>query len=248
MVGFLLVNKPRGLTSRECVNRIQKIIGDKKIKIGHAGSLDPFADGLLIIGVGYEATRHLGMDLDKKYIAKGKLGVLTDTLDKSGVMIESIEKHVEKSELENAIKELGKEYMQVPPVYSALKYEGEPLYKLAREGIYPMEELLTIVQGKKKPVTLYDVKLVDYEFPFFTIDAHVSHGTYMRSLINDIAQNPLCKSCASTFELRRTAIGPFELKDAVELDALKTVDDIKNNVISVDDFVKKTHEHQKKLK
>jgi len=247
MTGFLLINKPRGLTSFDCVRKIKKSIGDKKLKIGHAGTLDPFADGLLIIGIGRQATRIFGMDLDKKYHTKAKLGVLTDTLDKSGVTIKTVEKHVTQEELRNAIKELGKSYMQAPPIYSAVKYQGEPLYKLAREGKYSMDELLTIVQNKKKPVQLYDVQLIEYEFSLFTIDAHVSHGTYIRSLVNDIAQSSLCKSYATTFELRRTAIGPFNLENAVELDELKTADEVKKYLIPVDAFVKKVYEHQKEI-
>lgn len=245
MTGFLLINKPRGLTSYNCVDHIKKIIkGD--IKVGHAGTLDLFASGLLIIGIGYEATRHLGMDLDKQYIAKGKLGVLTDTLDKSGIMVNTCSTScADEESLRNAIKDFGKGYMQSPPVYSAIKHQGEPLYKLAREGKYPMKELLSIVQGKKKNVRLYNVELISCEGPFFTIKAHVSHGTYIRSLINDIAKHQFCKCVATTFELTRTQIGPFTLKNTLVLDEIKTVDYIEKNLLSIDTFLDKIHSYEK---
>ena len=131
--GFLFINKSKGISSFGCIKQIKKIIG-KKIKIGHAGTLDPFATGLLIIGIGRGATKYLNFftKSDKEYIATGKLGILTDTRT---IIQEDQVSTISEQDLLNAIKALGKEYQQTPPKFSALKYEGKPLYKLARKGI-----------------------------------------------------------------------------------------------------------------
>jgi len=211
--GFLLVNKPKNVSSFSCVAHIKRLL-PKKTKVGHAGTLDPFAQGLLILGVGREATRTMSalMKLDKVYVAIGKLGERTDTLDNTGRIIETADVAITRQQLKGAIASLGTGYMQMPPVYSALKYQGMPLYALARKQLITPDELDTIVAQKRRHVTLHAVELLAFEFPYFTIQAHVSHGTYVRSLIDDIAVR--AGSCATTHALERIAIGPWDLREA----------------------------------
>ena len=237
LTGFLLINKPRGCTSYDCINRIKKVLLTKKI--GHAGTLDPCATGLLIIAIGRQATREMSklMTLDKQYVATGKLGELTDTLDLTGSVIKTVcSDEITKETLLSAIESLGTEYMQIPPIYSALKYRGEPLYKLARDKCVAEQKLQKVVRQKSRMVQLYDCGITDFSPPFFTIQTHVSHGTYIRSLINDIA----CRvgSYATIYELERTKIGPFTVANALELDQLTTRADIEEHIISVDDVIR----------
>lgn len=230
--GFLLINKPAGITSFGCIKQIKRIIR-QKIKIGHAGTLDPFATGLLIIAIGREATRMMPhiMTLEKTYIAKAKMGELTDTLDLTGTIIETKEsKPISEKEILQALQSFGSAYEQIPPLYSALKHKGDPLYKLTREQKLSTEELLTITQQKKKLVHLYELELLSFEFPFFTIKARVSHGTYIRSLINDIATK--LNSYATTYTLERTAIGKYSLEKATNLADIQTIEDIERNIIN----------------
>lgn len=239
--GFLLINKPKDITSFGVVKRLQKIIG-RKTKIGHTGTLDPFATGLLIIAIDRSATKHVDqfLKLDKVYIAQGKLGELTDTLDYTGMIIEvNNANNVDQASLETAIKKLGSSYTQTPPIYAALKHKGQPLYKLARQNKLSTKELTKITRAKQREVTLHALTLLTCKPPFFTIKAHVSHGTYIRSLVNEIAQ--LAGSVATTYELERTAIGPFNIEDAVDLDEIKNLENVKKFLQPVDSFLKQMY-------
>ncbi len=238
LVGFLLINKPKDITSFEVIRKLQKLVGYKK-GIGHTGTLDPFATGLLIIAFDRSATKHIDkfLKLDKTYIAKGKLGELTDTLDYTGTVIaETDASAITQNDIIAAIKKLSNEYTQIPPMYAALKHQGTPLYRLARNQEIPVEELTAITEQKQRTVTLHELELVDWQSPFFTIKAHVSHGTYIRSLVNDIAK--LYGSCATTYELERTVIGPFKVEEALELNALVTLEDVERYIISIDTMLK----------
>ena len=228
--GYLLINKPKNMTSFDVVKQIKKII-NKKIKIGHAGTLDPFATGLLIVCVGREATRSISnfVDLDKVYVVKAKLGELTDSLDFTGQILETKTKIPNKSEILEAIKKIGKKYIQTPPIYSALKHKGKPLYKLARSKVMTEEELQKIIKQKSREVEIFSLELIDFEPPFFSFRAKVSKGTYVRSLANDIAQ--IAQSCATTYEIQRVKIGPFSLEKSVDLNKLKTVEDVQDNMV-----------------
>jgi tRNA pseudouridine55 synthase len=235
--GFLLINKPAGITSYGCIGYLKRIIRQKKVKIGHAGTLDPFATGLLIVAIGREATKLMSriMTLEKTYVAKAKLGELTDTLDYTGTVIKTVEAPPISAEmLCNALLSFGSSYEQTPPLYSALKYQGDALYKLVRQKRLSEQELEEIAEQKKKIVQLYQLELLSYEFPFFTIKARVSHGTYIRSLVNDIAER--VGSCATTYELERSAIGKFMLDASVDLYTLNTVEDINQHLIAVEDI------------
>lgn len=229
--GFLLINKPAGITSFACIKHIKRIIR-KKIKIGHTGTLDDFASGLLIICIGRSATRYVPdfMGLPKEYVVKAKLGELTDSLDVTGSVIETRPiGNISHADLEKAMCSLMPSYEQIPPIYSALKHEGKPLYELARRQHISAVELEAIVKKKTRRVTLHEMELLSFEPPFFTVRAVVSKGTYVRSLANDIAQK--CFLPATTYELERTKIGKASLGQAVHLSSLKTRDDIQNYLI-----------------
>ena len=177
------------------------------------------------------------MVLDKIYEAKAKLGQLTDTLDFTGITHVDNQPAISQEQLMHAIAQLGNQYTQVPPVYSALKFQGRRLSSIARKARILPEALQAIAAEKSKTVLIYECCLVSYEPPFFTIKAHVSHGTYIRSLVNDIAV--LAGSCATTHALRRLAIGPFSVDQAIKLGDFRTIQDIKNNLISVNEMTSK---------
>jgi tRNA pseudouridine55 synthase len=231
--GFLLVDKPSGITSAHCLERIKHAL-PMKTKVGHAGTLDSFATGLLVVGLGRVATRELSrvMKLNKRYQATGKLGQLTDTLDFTGTTVQEIPSgNITRQELETAIQSLGKGYHQIPPLYSALKYGGKYLSTLTREQHLPSDVLDTIAQEKGRDITIYNCTLTSYEPPFFSIDIQVSHGTYIRSLLNDIAQK--VGSIATTHALRRLAIGPLGIEQATPLASLNNQENIQTACIPV---------------
>lgn len=236
IAGFLLIKKSLAVSSFGCVKAIRYAL-PKKTRIGHAGTLDPYATGLLIIAVGRAATRRLQelSHLPKEYVAKIKMGEQTNTLDIEGEITQTCAfEHVSQSELENALASFGSEYKQVPPVFSALNHEGSKLYNLVRKNIMSLDEVKEIAHQKAKMVQLHTLKLISYEPPFFTIKTRVSHGTYIRSLVRDIAQR--ADTCATMIELARTAIGPFNLDKAVSIDHIDTIEDVQKNLISIDDF------------
>ncbi len=234
--GFLLINKPNGITSFNCVARIKYYL-PRKTKVGHAGTLDSFATGLLIIAIGRPATREIEhlIKLDKWYIAQAKLGQWTDTLDFTGQTFEDKQITISKEQLEQAIASFGKAYEQTPPIYSALKYKGRRLSELARKHKLPEEELEKIAKEKTKEVQLYHLSLERYEPPFFTIKAHVSHGTYIRALIEDIAEK--VGTHATTHELERSKIGPFSVDQAIDLNKLENLEDVEERLLSIEEVL-----------
>ncbi len=213
---IILINKPKGYTSRDIVNIVSKKLNTKKV--GHFGTLDPLADGLLIIGTGsYTKLGNFLKDDTKEYIAEVLIGASTDTYDTEGTILEKLEDvSITKEEIENILKLFQKTYNQEVPIYSATKVNGKKLYEYARSG--------KKVELPKKEVTIYDIELIDlYEKEgnkYFSFEAKVSKGTYIRSLINDISKElniPLCMSA-----LTRTKQDKFFLKDA------NTIENIKN--------------------
>lgn len=237
--GFLLINKPADITSFSCVKHLKRVIREK-IKIGHAGTLDPFATGLIIVALGREATRLISriMVMEKTYIATGKCGELTDTLDYTGMVVSTSTYIPSEKEIKAALESFGSSYEQTPPIYSALQHEGNRLYALARKNSMSAQELHAIAEKKRRTVQLYDLQLLSYESPQFTIKARVSHGTYIRTLVNDIAVR--AGSCATTYQLARTVIGPFDVAQAANLIDIKTIEDINRLIIPVQeiDFLK----------
>ena len=233
--GFLLINKPENYSSFDCIKHIRKILKTtkKEIKIGHAGTLDNFATGLLIIAIGRDSTKDINnlLSQSKEYIATGKIGELTDTLDATGKIVRKNKKSPSKADIENIIKSFMNNYTQIPPIYSALKFKGKNLYKLAREKKLSEQELEIIIKNKKRTVHIYEISLINYTSPYFTIKTKVSKGTYIRSLINDIAEK--LGSCATCYKLTRTKIGNIRLDQSINLKDLKTIKDINNNLMDI---------------
>lgn len=238
--GFLLVAKPAGMSSTYCVGAIKRLVGCG-IKVGHAGTLDTFASGLMIIAISRTATRLMSslLTLDKKYRATGKLGELTDTGDPTGTIIAKLSApSITHEEIDAVLASFARGYEQTPPIFSALKYEGKRISTLARKGCCP-EQLQTIATSKKRFIKLYNLSLDAYNFPFFTIDAHVSHGTYIRSLVYDIGNR--LGTCATTYGLERTQIGPFKLENAALLSDLVDSGNVQSYLISVEQMLATLH-------
>ena len=236
--GFLLINKPKDISSYDCIRHIKRIVKEK-FKIGHTGTLDNFATGLLILALG-KGTKHsnLLMNLNKEYVATGQLGKLTETLDNTGKTVEITDATlITEKDLTNVITQFEKSYFQVPPLYSALKHKGQPLYKLTREKKPDPKVLEEITKQKSREINIYNLELTNLNLPFFTIQTTVSKGTYIRSLVNDIAQK--LNLPATTHELTRTKIGPISLRDSINLNDIKTIEDIIEKLIDIEDFKQK---------
>lgn len=212
---FLLIDKPKGLTSHDVVSRLRKITKEKKI--GHGGTLDPFATGLLIIGLGRKSTKKLGnfLKLDKEYEAKITLGEERTTDDITG--------EVRKDELKNERKPSKKEVIeviqsfighqkQVPPYFSAIKIKGKKSYEAARKGNF--------IDLKARKIVIYSIELFSYSYPFIKIVCKVSSGTYIRSLARDLGRK--LKTGAFLSSLRRISIGNFKINQAVPLEKINS--------------------------
>ena len=208
--GLLILNKPGGLTSHDVVNRVRRATHIKQV--GHAGTLDPLATGVLVICVG-QATRisEYLMGHDKTYRATMRLGIETDTYDADGEVVATHAVHVECAEIEQALRSFVGDIQQVPPMYSALKRDGQKLYDLARQGIE--------IERETRAVTVYSIALLDYQAPDVTINVHCSAGTYIRSIAHDLGA--LLGTGAHLTALTRTASGPFTLQQAVDLAAFE---------------------------
>lgn len=237
--GFLFINKPPNITSFGCIKQLKKFL-PKNTKIGHTGTLDDLAEGLLIVCIDRKATKLTNslMKLNKQYVAQAKLGELTDTLDCAGTVLKQKEiSKIDKKQLQKALKLLGKQYLQTPPVYSALKYKGEPLYKLARQQKIDLKKLTKIIEDKKKIVHIYASELTEFKPPYFTVKVDVSKGTYIRSFVNDIAKK--IGNFATTYKLKRTKIGPFLLKKAVNLSKIISLEKLKKHLNPIEEIKEK---------
>lgn len=208
---FILINKPAGWTSFDVVNFVRNRSGGKKTKVGHAGTLDPFATGLLIVGVGREATKRLDefKNLKKTYRATIHLGATSNTDDKTGVIVEQeVKNHPEQKEVENILKLLLGSQEQIPPMFSAKTINGTRLYKLARKGIE--------VERQPASIEIFEIRLLNYIYPRLEIEVSCSTGTYVRTLARTIGEKLGVGGYCE--ELERTAIGDFLLTDAKKPD------------------------------
>lgn len=211
--GFLIVDKPAGCSSHDIVNRVRRILGTKKV--GHTGTLDPFATGVLPIAVG-EGTKAIPFldEGEKRYLATLQLGMVTDTLDSTGAVLQEQDcARVNEMALRQAMAGLTGEISQVPPMYSAIKQGGQPLYKLARKGLE--------VERAARQVAIRRFDLLAFDLPLARVEVHCSRGTYIRSLADDLGRLLGCGACLT--ELRRTMSGPFLLADALTLEQLESV-------------------------
>lgn len=224
MDGVLIVNKEKGVTSRDVVNKICKILNTKKV--GHTGTLDPIATGVLVVCVG-KATKLVEIltSEDKEYIATVKLGVLTDTLDTDGKVLEEKDVFIKKEDLVRALNSFVGFYDQEVPIYSAVKINGKKLYEYARSNIK--------VDLPKRRVEIKKIELLEFNKDHYKFKVLVSKGTYIRSLIKDI--NDKLKIIGSMSDLIRTKQGDFDIKDSY---TISEINDSKYNLLTVTDVLK----------
>lgn len=212
MNGLLVVNKPKNKTSRDVVNELNHIFSFKKI--GHTGTLDPLATGVLVCLFGkYTKLVNLITSYEKEYVATIKLGIKTDTLDITGNIIDKKEVNITKEKIEEVFNNFPKKYYQTVPLYSAIKISGKKLYEYARNN----EKVIL----PKREVNIYKLELLEYNNTIIKFKALVSKGTYIRSLIDDLMHN--LNTYGVMQELIRTKQGNFTLNDSY------TLEDIKNN-------------------
>lgn len=209
MNGVIVVNKPKGITSRDVVNKLVKVFGTKSI--GHIGTLDPMATGVLVCLIGkYTKLGSIMVNHDKEYIATFKLDVLTDTLDIEGKVLKTDNKIISLEDMQGAIEHFnGLTYMQEVPIYSAVKVNGKKLYDYARNN----EDVIL----PKKEVTIYKLELVSFEDEV-KIKCKVSKGTYIRALIRDICA--YLGTYGIMTDLVRTKLGDYDISDAYSLDEI----------------------------
>ncbi|HLF29917.1 MAG TPA: tRNA pseudouridine(55) synthase TruB [Xanthomonadales bacterium] len=206
--GILLLDKPAGLSSNQAVQRVRRLLSARKA--GHSGSLDPFATGMLPICLG-EATKTAAFMLEarKTYRAVARLGRATQTGDIEGEVVQELTvPAVNRQDIEKVLGNFLGTIMQVPPMYSALKQQGQPLYKLARQGIS--------VERKARQVTIYRLDLLNWEPPHLSFEVHCSKGTYIRTLAEDVST--ALGTCGHLVALRRLDVEPFNPADMVTLE------------------------------
>lgn len=213
--GIINVYKEKGFTSHDVVAKLRGILKQKKI--GHTGTLDPDAVGVLPVCLG-KGTRLCDMltDETKTYIAGLLLGKETDTQDISGTVLKEAEyNHLTEDKVSEAIVSFQGDQMQIPPMYSALKVNGQKLYDLARQG--------KVVERKARPVTFYEIKILKMNLPHVEIEVTCSKGTYIRTLCHDIGQKLGCGGCMES--LVRSKVGRFEIADSL---TLKQIEDLRD--------------------
>ena len=222
--GILIVDKPAGWTSMDVCAKLRGVFHEKRV--GHGGTLDPMATGVLPVFIG-RATRavEFAEKSDKKYIAGLKLGVITNTQDTSGEVLEERPAQVSREQLEAALEKFRGDILQVPPMYSAIKINGKKLYELARKG--------REVERPARAVTIKALEILDKQGDgLYTIRVRCTKGTYIRTLCHDIGQTLGCGGCMAS--LRRTMAAGFTLEDAVSLEQIRTEADPASLLLPVD--------------
>lgn len=222
MNGILNINKGLGLTSFDAVRKIKKIAHTKKV--GHTGTLDPEASGVLPICIG-GATKFADyiMKDDKVYRATLRLGIVTDTYDKEGAVLRTSEVTSSEEEVISVINSFTGRIKQVPPMYSALKVNGQRLYSLARQGIE--------IERAARDIEIFSIEIIEMDLPFVVFDVKCSKGTYIRSLCYDIGEKLGCGG--AMWALVRTRSGFFDIENSVRLEDL-TEENIADHLISVE--------------
>ena len=210
--GVFLLNKPLGFSSNQALKKIQWLFNAKKA--GHTGTLDPMASGLLPICIG-EATKfsHRLLEANKTYIAIIQLGVTTTTGDQEGEVVNQKDVVLKPNQLEETLQKFTGDITQIPPMFSALKFEGKPLYEYARQGIE--------IERKSRQVTIYDITLKKIEESIVILEVSCSKGTYIRTLAEDIGHALGCGAYLKGLE--RTQTGNFQLSDALTIEAIEAM-------------------------
>ena len=214
MNGILLVDKPTGWTSSDVVAKLRGLLHERRI--GHSGTLDPMATGLLVVFVG-RATRavEFAESQEKRYLASLRLGLATDTQDITGNRISGEPREISEAELERTLALFRGDIHQIPPMYSAIKVGGKKLYEIARRG--------GEVERKPRPVHIRELRLLGREGEDWLLDVTCSKGTYIRTLCRDIGQSLGCGGCMSA--LRRVRAGEFSIENACTLDQVREAAD-----------------------
>lgn len=222
LFGFLNVYKPTGMTSHDVVSIVRRITKIKQI--GHTGTLDPFAQGVLPICIG-NATRLIEyLDDEKEYLAEITFGRSTDTYDLDGSTVSEYDLKVTRKNIIDGLKSFEGEILQTPPIYSALKVKGKKLYEYAREG----KEIQ--IEPRKVTIEKIELKNFDEENQKAEVLIKCSKGTYIRSIAHDLGQN--LKSGGYLSKLIRTQAGNFFINESINLDTIKTIEDIEKNLIN----------------
>lgn len=212
--GILLLDKPVGITSNAALQRVKRLFYAKKA--GHTGSLDPLASGMLPICFG-RATKlsHYLLDADKSYYVKAKLGVRTTTSDSEGDIIAQRDvPSLSQAQIDHAFAAFRGPIEQIPSMFSALKYKGQPLYKLARRGIE--------VERKSRRITVYELNVLDFSDNIVTFDMRCSKGTYVRTIADDFGERLGCG--AHVIHLRRLTVGHFQTEQMITMEKLENSD------------------------
>lgn len=214
MNGIINVYKEKGFTSHDVVAKLRGIL--KQRKIGHTGTLDPDAEGVLPVCLG-KATKLCDFltDKDKEYRAVLRLGIETDTQDITGNITDEQEVNISEAEAEEAVMSFAGSYAQIPPMYSALKVNGKKLYELAREG--------KTIEREPRIITIHNIVIEDINLPDITIRVRCSKGTYIRTLCYDIGKKLGCGGCMKS--LVRTRSGIFDIEDSLKLDEIESLRD-----------------------
>jgi tRNA pseudouridine55 synthase len=218
MDGFLLVDKPAGISSFGVVARVRRVLTEaagRKVKVGHTGTLDPMATGLLILVAGnYTKKASQFSKMDKVYEAELTLGATSTTADREGEIIKENDHRPSRAEVDTVLNKFSGELQQTPPIYSAIKVGGQRAYKLARSGKQVVIE--------PRMVTIYSIDNVKYNYPKLFLSVHVSSGTYIRSLAEDIGRE--LGTGAYLSALRRSRVASFDIKDSLKLEDLSPLD------------------------
>ena len=211
MNGILLIDKPQHWTSNDVIGKLRGILHERRI--GHSGTLDPMATGLLVVFVG-RATRAVAFSeaQEKRYLAKMRLGLVTDTQDSTGNVLREHAVQISDEMLDRSLEAFRGQIMQVPPMYSAIKVHGQKLYDIARRG--------GEVERAARPVTIHELRALGREGDTVSLDVLCSKGTYIRTLCADVGDVLGCG--AALYRLNRLRSGDFELKDAVDIETVKT--------------------------
>lgn len=210
--GVLLLDKPQGMTSNDALQKVKRLFNAKKA--GHTGALDPLATGMLPICFG-EATKFSQylLDSDKRYRVIAKLGERTDTSDADGQIISTRSVNITQSQIDEALTHFRGDILQVPTMFSALKYQGKPLYEYARQGI--------AIEREARPITIYDNQFIQYDSTKheLTLEIHCSKGTYIRTIIDDLGELLGCG--AHVIYLRRLQVSNYPIDNMITLDELQ---------------------------